>query len=468
MSPNNATATAATDEARAISATRVFDAPPDLVFEMWTDPKHLANWWGPRGFSITTNEFAFKPGGVWRFIMHGPDGTDYPNKIVWREIVRPQRIAYSHVSGPPFEASATFTERNGKTEMTMRGTFESAELRDKVAKQFGAVEGMQQTMDRLGEEVANANAFVISRTFDAPRDLIWKAWTEPERMAKWFGPKGVTIIHSKNDLRPQGVYHYGMRTTDGKDMWGKWIYREVVKPRKLVFVNSFSDAKGGITRHPMSPEWPLELLSTIAFDENGGKTTVTVMWAPINASAAERKTFSDGKASMKGGWSGTFDSLETYLRTAAPPRTLTFTRTFNAPRSLVFKAWTDPKQMAKWFGPRGFTTTISEHDARVGGALRIEMRGPDGTVYPGKGVFREVAAPERLVLTTFALDASGKEVLENLNTVTFTERDGKTTLELRVEVVRAAPDAEPFLAGMEQGWTETLERLGELVTSSGR
>src|SRR5438105_6066042 len=91
MSPNTATATA--DEARVISATRVFDAPPDLVFEMWTDPKHLANWWGPRGFSITTHEFAFKPGGVWRFIMHGPDGTDYPNKIIWRELVRPQRIA---------------------------------------------------------------------------------------------------------------------------------------------------------------------------------------------------------------------------------------------------------------------------------------------------------------------------------------------------------------------------------------
>jgi uncharacterized protein YndB with AHSA1/START domain len=251
-------------------------------------------------------------------------------------------------------------------------------------------------------------------------------------------------------------------------MWGKWVYREITRPRKLVFVNSFSDAKVGITRHPMAPEWPLELLSTISFDEKGGKTTVTVKWAPINATAAERRTFNDSHASMKGGWGGTLDSLETYLRTAAAKRTLSFTRTFNAPRSLVFKAWTDPKQMAKWFGPRGFTTTITEHDARVGGAMRIEMRGPDGTVYPAKGVFREVVAPERLVLTTFALDASGKEVLENLNTVTFTERDGKTTLELRVEVVRATAEADPYIAGMEQGWAETLERLGEVVTSSGR
>lgn len=313
MSPKTATAAATSDEARSISATRVFDAPPDLVFEMWTDPKHLANWWGPRGFSITTHEFSFKPGGVWRFIMHGPDGRDYKNEIVFREIVRPKRIAYSHVSTPPFEAFATFTDRNGKTEVTMKGVWESEELRDRVAKQFGAIQGMHETMDRLGEAVANADAFVISRTFDAPRDLMWKAWTDSDRMGKWFGPKGVTNIHSKNDLRPEGVYHYGMRTADGNEIWGKWVYREIVEPRKLVFVTSFSDPKGGITRHPMAPDWPREMLSTITFDEKGDKTTVTVTWAPINATAVERKTFEAGRESMKGGWSGTFDVLESYL-----------------------------------------------------------------------------------------------------------------------------------------------------------
>jgi uncharacterized protein YndB with AHSA1/START domain len=313
MSPKTATAAATSDEARSISATRVFDAPPDLVFEMWSDAKHLANWWGPRGFTITTHEFSFKPGGVWRFIMHGPDGRDYKNEIVFREIVRPKLITYSHVSTPPFEAFATFIDRNGKTEVTMKGVWETEELRDRVAKQFGAIQGMQETMDRLGEAVANADAFVISRTFNAPRELMWKAWTDSDRMGKWFGPKGVTNIHSKNDLRPGGVYHYGMRTADGKDIWGKWVYREIVEPRKLVFVTSFSDPKGGITRHPMAPEWPREMLSTITFDEKGGKTTVTVTWAPINASAVERRTFNNGRASMQGGWSGTFDVLESYL-----------------------------------------------------------------------------------------------------------------------------------------------------------
>jgi uncharacterized protein YndB with AHSA1/START domain len=315
MSPSNAaTAAATTDEARSISATRVFDAPADRVFDMWSDPKHLANWWGPRGFTITTREFSFKPGGTWRFIMHGPDGRDYKNEIVFREIVRPKRISYSHVSTPPFEAFATFTERNGKTEVTMKGTWDTAELRDRVAKQFGAIEGMQQTMDRLGELVANADAFSISRTFAAPRDLMWQVWTKQDQLAKWFGPKGVKVVHSKNDLRPGGVYHYGMRTPDGNDIWGKWVYREVLEPQRLVFVSSFSDPNGGVTRHPMAPDWPLELLSTITFDAKADRTTtVTVKWTPINAAAAERKVFMDNFASMTGGWTGTFENLEAYL-----------------------------------------------------------------------------------------------------------------------------------------------------------
>ena len=147
---------------------------------------------------------------------------------------------------------------------------------------------------------------------------------------------------------------------------------------------------------------------------------------------------------------------------------LTLTRVYDAPRDLVFKAWTDPKQLAKWFGPRGFTTVVKEHDAELGGATRIDMRGPDGTVYPGKGVFHEVVANERIVLTVYALDGSGKVVLENLNTITFSERNGKTTLTLRVDVIKAAPEAAPYLAGMEEGWKQTLDRLGELVTNSGR
>jgi len=254
---------------------------------------------------------------VWRFIMHGPDGRDYNNKSVYVEVVRPERIVYDHQSGPLFRATVTFEEHGKMTRVMMHMVFESTTLRDKTVKEFGALEGLHQTLGRLAKELQKmpekTRPFVISRTFDASRDLMWKAWTEPERMGKWFGPKGVTIFHSKNDLRPTGVYHYGMRTPDGKEIWGKWVYREITKPKRLIFVNSFSDARGGTTRHPMAEAWPLEMLTTITFEEQGGKTTVTVEWLPINPRDAELETFEAGRASMKQGWTGTFEQLEAYL-----------------------------------------------------------------------------------------------------------------------------------------------------------
>lgn len=305
---------------REIVATRVFDARRELVWKMWTDPKHIAQWWGPKGFTNTIHEMDVRPGGVWRFVMHGPDGRDYQNEIVYVDVVEPKRLVYDHVSGPPFHVMATFAEQGDKTGVTVRMLFESATQREKVAKEYGAVEGLQQTLGRLEEELSKMSAkgsadreFVITRVFDAPRDLMWKAWTEPDRLAQWFGPKGVTIVHSKNDLRQGGVYHYGMRTPDGGEMWGKWVYREIVELERLVFVVFFSDEKRGVTRHPLNQTWPLETLSTVTFAELEGKTRITVRWIAINATEAERKTFDEAHEGMQKGWTGTFDQLVEYL-----------------------------------------------------------------------------------------------------------------------------------------------------------
>jgi len=155
--------------------------------------------------------------------------------------------------------------------------------------------------------------FVISRVFDAPRDLVWKAFTEPECMKQWWGPKGFTVIASKMDLRPGGTYHYGMKAPNGSAMWGKFVFREIVAPERMVFINSFSDEAGGVTRHPGSALWPLEMLSTFTFEEQGGKTKVTIRWAPHNATDEERKTFDAGHDSMRQGWGGTMDQLAAYL-----------------------------------------------------------------------------------------------------------------------------------------------------------
>jgi uncharacterized protein YndB with AHSA1/START domain len=159
--------------------------------------------------------------------------------------------------------------------------------------------------------------FVIARVFDAPRDLVWKAFTEPERMKQWWGPKGFTVFASKMDLRPGGTYHYGMKAPNGGAMWGKFVFREIVPPERMVFINSFSDEAGGITRHPGSQLWPLEMLSTFTFEEQpGGKTKLTIRWAAHNATQEEQKTFDTSHDSMRQGWGGTMEQLAAYLAKA--------------------------------------------------------------------------------------------------------------------------------------------------------
>jgi uncharacterized protein YndB with AHSA1/START domain len=142
---------------------------------------------------------------------------------------------------------------------------------------------------------------------------------------------------------------------------------------------------------------------------------------------------------------------------------VTISRVFDAPRALVFKAWTDPQHLAQWWGPEGFTNPVCEFDAHVGGALRIHMRGPDGTVYPMKGVIRELAAPERLVFSSVATDAAGNHLLEGLTTVTFAERNGKTTMTMHTRAVAVAEIGVGYLLGMEAGWTQSIDRLEGLL-----
>ena len=164
-----------------------------------------------------------------------------------------------------------------------------------------------------GDVMANTEPFVISREFNAPRDLMWELWTDCEHMKVWNGPKGFTSTHCEIDLRPGGSCHYNMVGPDGSEMWGIALYREIVKPEKLVWVTCFSDADRNITTHPMAPDWPREMLTTVTFEERAGKTTVSIEWIPINASEAEIAMFEQGRDGMKGGWMGTFEELENYI-----------------------------------------------------------------------------------------------------------------------------------------------------------
>lgn len=155
--------------------------------------------------------------------------------------------------------------------------------------------------------------FMISRSFNAPLDRVWKAWTEPEQMAAWWGPKGFKAEVMVLDLKPGGLFHYRLVSPQGQEMWGRFLFREVVPEQRLVFISSFSDESKGLTHHPMAPDWPLQMLSTISFAEEDGKTTVTVEWVPYEASESERESFAKGMDSMQAGWTGTFEKLEAHL-----------------------------------------------------------------------------------------------------------------------------------------------------------
>jgi uncharacterized protein YndB with AHSA1/START domain len=162
-----------------------------------------------------------------------------------------------------------------------------------------------------------AKEFVIVRTFDAPRDLVFRAWTETEHLTRWWGPKGMTVTDLTNDLRPGGMMHYALRMPGGGVMWGRWIYREIVPPERLSFVTSFSDPQGAVTRAPFfSGGWPLEVLSTVTFEEHEGRTTVTMRAVAINALPSEQKTFEGNFDSMTMGWGGSLDQLAAHLEAA--------------------------------------------------------------------------------------------------------------------------------------------------------
>jgi uncharacterized protein YndB with AHSA1/START domain len=146
---------------RSIIGVREFEAPRDLVFSAWTDPRHLAQWWGPNGFTTTTHSFDLRPGGVWRFVMHGPDGRDYQNRITFDEVMPPERIVYRHggddVEPVQFKTTVIFEDIGGRTRMTWRGDFPSADERNRVIKEYQADQGLAQTMARLGDYVSSIN-----------------------------------------------------------------------------------------------------------------------------------------------------------------------------------------------------------------------------------------------------------------------------------------------------------------------
>ena len=295
-------------DARSMVITRTYDAPRALVFEAWTDPVHLGQWWGPNGFTTTTSAFDFRPGGVWRFVMHGPDGRDYQNRIVFDEIVPPERLVYRHGGGDDvepvqFRTTVTFEDDNGKTRLTMRAVFPSVAERDRVVREYGAEEGGKQTLGRLAEHLAKLASvrkgvpdLVITRVLDAPRDLVFTLWTDVKHLAQWWGPRGFTNPICEADVRPGGAIRIHMRAPDGRTHAMTGVFREIVAPERLVFTSVVPDENG----KPL-----FEILNTVLFEDVGGRTRLTLR-ASVTAATAAAAPYLAG---MDKGWNQTLDRL---------------------------------------------------------------------------------------------------------------------------------------------------------------
>ncbi|HVU16097.1 MAG TPA: SRPBCC family protein [Candidatus Didemnitutus sp.] len=307
---------------REIVVTREYNAPRELLWEAWTNPEHVAQWWGPRGFSTQIETMDVRVGGTWKHVMRGPDGVLYPNESVFTEVEKPERIVYRHggrrTGGPEVNHVSTWTFEDlgpQRSRLTIRMVFGTAAERDFIVKEFGAIEGGKQTLGRLDEflPTVTSKPFRLRREFNAPRDLVWQAWTDPKHLSQWFGPKGIVIAQCTMDLRPGGMFRYCMKTPDGHEMWGRWKIVEVVAPERLVTIVSFSDAAGGITRHPMSATWPLETKAVTTFIAAGDKTVMELEWSTYLSTDYERRTFDAGHEGMQVGWGGTMEQLDAYL-----------------------------------------------------------------------------------------------------------------------------------------------------------
>lgn len=166
--------------------------------------------------------------------------------------------------------------------------------------------------------MTTSNTFIIKRTLNAPRELVWNVWTQAEHLSKWFSPAAFNIKVIKMDLKPNGIFHYCMTTPDGLELWGKWVFRDIQQPEKLTLIQSFSNAEGGLGSHPMVPVWPKHTLSTMTLTEVGDKTELLLEWQTYEASEEEIAAFNSAFDSMTQGWGSTFENLENYLAKITP------------------------------------------------------------------------------------------------------------------------------------------------------
>jgi len=332
MSANNARINPALETSGwDLVTTRRFDAPRQLVFQAWTDAKHLAQWWGPNGFTNPVCQLDARVGGTIRIHMCAPNGVVYPMEGVIEEIDEPERLVFissalDEKGNSMFDIrnTVTFAERHGKTELTLQARVIKATA---VAPQYlkGMEAGWTQSLDRLAAHVSSQSTqdserkemrlankpaestadreITATRLFDAPRDLGWKMWTEPEHIVQWWGPKGFATTIQEMDVRPGGTWRLVMHGPDGRDYPNHIVYREVVKPERLVYEHT-----------PEHGAEPVRFISTVTFAERGSKTEISMQM--LFPTAAHRDYVAKTYKAVEG-LTQTLDRLEERLFTVS-------------------------------------------------------------------------------------------------------------------------------------------------------
>jgi uncharacterized protein YndB with AHSA1/START domain len=306
---------------------------------------------------------------------------------------------------------------------------------------------------------------VIERVFDAPRERVFDVFTKPEHLQKWWGPKMVGIPVAEFDARPGGTIFIAERGPDGAMVYIAGAVREIDRPSRLVFAIHFANENRERVSPParsgLGAAWDGEIVSDVTFSAEGQRTRVTIRTERSGVTAE----WSEG---ARYGWGEALDKLghavaDDMKVVPAGDREIVITRTFNAPRALVYEALTNPEHVKNWWGPRQYGAVSAAGEFRAGGRYRYAQQGPDGEV-AFRGEIRETS-PERMVYTE-EFEAMPGHIAET--TVTLDERDGKTFVTVR-SVYQSKEDRDAVIAsGMEWGARLSYLQLDEVVDSLGK
>ncbi len=304
--------------------TRVYNFPVKLVWDAWVDSDKVSQWWGPRGFTLTTHSKDLKVGGQWIYTMHGPDGTDYPNITTYFIVEKYKRLEYDHGASPGkpplFRVNVDFSEKDNKTTMVMTMTMKSPEEAQQIKKFIKQANGTS-TWDRLAEYIESTEnrteKFIINRSFAAPIEKVFKMWTQQEHFTQWMGPAGTSTKILKGKISEGETIFLNMFDQNGNSiLFSRFDFQKIQPHDLVIYTQEFCDKDEKPSKHPGEPLWPQIMKTTVQLSaESEQETRVTLTWEVIGqCSSAELKVFMESRSGMNAGWSGSFDRLEELLK----------------------------------------------------------------------------------------------------------------------------------------------------------